>query len=183
MSNCIAFTDRKGERHSEGLGTNGSAGLLVQQFLVGYAAGRFPQSPRARAAVRLMGSFAGANPDYKGPGLFTTSEHVKAAIALDGEGCYWTEIDRRKVGIGWFSSPPTCPLYRGVLIPILLTSINDGAVSIAAPELAHVAKAWRTVLPGLGDSPAIMRLTKMTEMAERALEAGATRDWLGITAI
>lgn len=176
MSNYIGFQDKNGKRHAERLGTNGSAAALVDQFLVGYATGGFPQSARARAAVRLMRGFAKANPGYKGPGRFTTFEQVKDAIALGGDGCYWAEVDRRRVGMGWFSSPPAYPIYRGVLIPILLTSINDGAASIALPELKLVAHAWRAVLPRLSASPAIRRLTAMTEMAEMALKAGSTLD-------
>ena len=173
MGNYIGFKDKDGDWHSERLGTNGSAMAILQLFAVGYSAGKFPNSKRARAAVRTMLGAKEDNPGVKIPYRATSAEDVSLLIGLNGGDCFWVYFDTVQVGTGYFQSTPSCDIYRGILLPILLGAVCDGEVLIPAGDsIRKVAAAWTAVLPFLTQSPAIERLTAMTELANKAAQNG-----------
>jgi hypothetical protein len=171
MGNFIGYTDRNGVCHSERLGTNGSASALMALFAVAYSSTNLPNAKRARNAVKAMDGADKANPDVKVPFRSYAAADSKTLLKLNGKNCFWATIDTSTVGTGWFASTPSCKIYEGILLPILLSQICDGEVLIpAGSAVKKVADGWNAMLPYLADSPAIERLTAMANLARGAAD-------------
>lgn len=160
--NEICFTDRHGRYHSKTLGTNDAASALLELFAVGYAAGTFPESARARRFVHPARGAEEANPGGQIAWAPTAAADVKQLIRLNGKGCFWVEFEANGAASGYFQHQPDCEIYSGVLVPLLLDQVTHGHVAIpAGRRVEAVSKAWNAVLPRLEGSPAIQRLKAM----------------------
>ena len=173
MSNNITYKDSAGNYHSECIGTNGSATANANLFAVAYAASKLPDAARARRAVRACRGTAVMNPGVRLPGVFSKDDEVQVLLSLGGDVSFWADFSIESAGSGAFMTTPKCPIYAGVLLPLILMHVCDGrAVIPAGTQVKQVADAWTAMLPFLQNCCARERLTAMARIAREAADAG-----------